>query len=205
MNIPRHDTMKRLRRAARQKRFAEIRERIRVIILARQGKTVGQISSILDRSFRYVQSWAARYRESGFNGLLDKPRSGRPKHLPSELEDAFIERVFQGPRPEDGVTIFTAKSLEKILSEEFNAKYSEGGLYSLMARLKLAWITSRPRHEKNDPAKMEAWKESFKAKSAELKKNSRTWKSRLGFKMNQDLDKKETFIAFGQKKGCDFR
>ena len=159
--------------ATRQKKYLVVRDRLRAVILARQGQSIRQISGKLDYTGRWVQKWVSRYRNLGLDGLWDKPRTGRTRHLPPEQEEAFIKRIFTGPTPEDSVSIFHGHDIQKILAEEFNVVYSESGVYALLARLKLAWITTRPRHEHNDTEKMEAWKEAFKAKYLELKKTSR--------------------------------
>ena len=39
------------------------------------------------------------------NGLWDKPRSGAPKHLRSDQEEAFLERIAQRPKPEDQIKV----------------------------------------------------------------------------------------------------
>ncbi len=173
MDVPQHDAIDFLNWAARQKKFLAVRDRLRAIILARQGQSISQISVKLDYTGRWVQKWVSRYRKLGFDGLWDKPRSGRSRNLPAEQEETFIQRIFLGPTDDDSVSIFHARDIQKILAEEFHATYSESGVYALLARLKLAWITTRPRHEHNDPEKMKAWKEAFKANFLELKKTSR--------------------------------
>lgn len=170
---PKRKTMKFLKWASRLKKFACIRDRIRVIILARRGNTTEEIASNLDYTTRWVYKWAARYRESGFDGLQDRPRSGAPKHLSADQEEAFIDRIFKGPKPEEKISIFHGHHIQKILQNEFGATYSMSGVYRLLERLKLSWITSRARHELNDPEKMEAWKEAFKNKLKEIKKNDK--------------------------------
>lgn len=173
MDVPEHDAMTFLKWATRQKKFLSVRDRLRAVVLARQGQSIRQISAKLDYTGRWVQKWVARYRKLGFDGLWDKPRPGRSRHLPAEQEEAFIQRIFRGPTPEDVVSIFHGPDIQKILADEFHVTYSGSGVYALLARLKLAWITTRPRHEYNNVEKMEDWKEAFKIKYLELKKNSR--------------------------------
>ena len=169
MHVPRKQTTKYLKWATKQKYFLPIRDRIRIVILAIRGKTIKEIASHMECSDRTVQSWVARYRENGIDSLWDKQRSGAPKKLLEEFEDKFVERVFNGPTPEDKVSIFNGIKLREILEIEFGAKYSLDGVYALLKRLKLTWVTSRPIHEKNDPKKMEEWKIMFKKKQKKEK------------------------------------
>jgi len=158
MHVPRKQTTKYLKWATRQKYYLPIRDRIRIVILAIKGKTIKEIASQLEYSGRTIQTWVARYRVNGIDGLWDKQRPGAPKKLLEEHEEKFIERVFNGPSSKDKVSIFTGLTIQKILLTEFNARYTLGGVYALLKRLKMTWITSRPIHEKNDPKKMEEWK-----------------------------------------------
>ncbi|MBF0503084.1 MAG: helix-turn-helix domain-containing protein [Candidatus Riflebacteria bacterium] len=138
MDVPKRDSMKFLKWASRHKKFIAIRDRIRAIILAKRGKTISEISDQLEFSPRWVQKWVARYRDAGFKALWDKPHSGAPKHLPTDREEAFVERIFQGPKTEDKISIFHGYHIQKILQEEFGATYSESGVYALLDRLKLS-------------------------------------------------------------------
>ncbi|GEM_PF-1953206 len=97
MDVPQHDTLEFLKWAARQKKFLVVRDRLRAVILARQGQIISQISVKLDYTGRWVQKWVSRYRKLGFDGLRDKPRSGRNRKLPPEQEATFIQRIFLGP------------------------------------------------------------------------------------------------------------
>lgn len=203
MDVPKRDSMKFLKWASRRKQFAPIRDRIRAVILARRRKTLAEIAAQLEYCTRWVQKWVARYRAGGLDGLWDKPRSGAPKHLRSDQEEAFLERISQGPKPEDQISIFHGHHIQKILKAEFDASYSLDGVYSLLARLRLSWITARPCHEQNDPEKMEEWKKAFKAKLKEIKKNIRGKTSKCGFKMKPDTVSRGTCIESGQKKVFD--
>ena len=48
----------------------------------------------------------------------------------------------------------------RILNEEFGVEYTLNGAYDLLHRLNLSCLTPRPRHEKNDPEAMKAFKQS---------------------------------------------
>ena len=172
MHVPRKHTTKYLKWAIRQKYFLPIRDRIRIIILAIRGKTINEIASQMECCGRNVQKWVARYRVNGIDSLWDKPRPGAPKKLAEELESKFVERIFNGPIPEDKVSIFNGIKIQEILEKEFNAKYTLDGVYALLKRLKLTWVTSRPIHEKNDPKKMKEWKIMFKKNIKKKEKNN---------------------------------
>lgn len=202
MDVPRKHTTKYLKWATKQKYFLPIRDRIRIVILAIRGKTIKEIASQMECCGRSVQKWVARYRINGIDSLWDKPRSGAPKKLAEKFEEEFIERIFNGPLERDKVSIFNGLKIREILEKEFGAKYTLDGVYALLKRLKLTWVTSRPIHEKNDSVKMEEWKTWFKAK-VKKKEEELARKLRYGFKMKHVSDKREAYIGFGQRKGFE--
>lgn len=67
--------------------------------------------------------------------------------------------MLDGPREGDGVCTLRGKDAVRILNGEFGVAYSLNGVYDLLHRLGFSCLSPRPRHEKNDPAAMEAFKE----------------------------------------------
>ena len=90
---------------------------------------------------------------------MGPPRSGQPTKLARDREKAFVARVLAGPRPKDIVTVWRGKDLQRVLAEEFGARYTLMGVYRLLRRLKLSWLCVRPRHPKSDPAAAERFKD----------------------------------------------
>ena len=66
--------------------------------------------------------------------------------------------MINGPLSRDGVCTLRGKDAVKILNKEFGVSYSLPGVYDLLHRLNLSCLKPRPRHEKNDPEKMEQFK-----------------------------------------------
>jgi transposase len=202
MHVPRKQTTKYLKWATRQKYFLPIRDRIRIVILAIRGKTIKEISSQMECCSRNVQKWVARYRINGIDSLWNKPRPGAPKKLAEKFEEEFVERIFNGPIEKDKVSIFNGLKIREILENEFRANYTLDGVYALLKRLKLTWVTSRPVHEKNDLVKMAEWKTWFTAEVKKRKKEHAK-KLRYGSKMKHVSDKRGICIGFGQREDIE--
>ena len=58
-----------------------LRRRAHAILLSDQGHTITQISEILQVRRDAVSRWFKQWEVSGFDGLTDKPRSGRTPAL----------------------------------------------------------------------------------------------------------------------------
>ncbi len=150
----------RLIEQSRRERDAEQRDRLRAVALALQGRRTEEIRSILDRSRAFVQRWVYAYRDGGIEAIAATPHPGGPPRLPPQREAELKTRIDAGPRPEDGVCTLRGLDIQRILEEEFGVCYSLNGVYQLLHRLNYSCLKPRPRHEKNDPQAMAAFRGS---------------------------------------------
>lgn len=65
--------------------------RVLLVERIRQGQSAGEVARALGISVRSVRKWLARERREGLAGLAD--RSTRPRHSPTRLAPAKIERI----------------------------------------------------------------------------------------------------------------
>lgn len=140
-------------------RQAKQRDRYRMALLAIRGHPKKEIAALLGVATSVVETWAYRYRDGGIEALRPKKQPGRSPTLPRERHEAFKARFTAGPREGDGVCTLRGRDAVRILNEEFDAEYTLNGAYDLLHRLNLSCLTPRPRHEKNDPAAMQEFKE----------------------------------------------
>lgn len=70
-----------LRHLARQA-IGRVSERVHFVLFSDQGKTVPEIADLFGYSAETVYTWLQRYDQAGAEGLVDQPRSGRPKQEP---------------------------------------------------------------------------------------------------------------------------
>jgi transposase len=157
MHVECHDTIEELRRAVRRERDGRVRDRIRAVVKARQGRTAKQVAADLGVSRRAVQKWVGRYNGGGLAYLPDAPRPGQPPRCPPEKLGALKRRITEGPRPEDGVCTLRGEDVKRILEKEFGVVQDLSTTYKLMHRLGLSPLRPRRRHVKNDPEAMAAW------------------------------------------------
>src|SRR3982751_1521765 len=58
--------------------------RVHAVVLAKQGRTAGDIAQALGCSLRAVKNWVAQYNRGGIAALDERPRAGRPRLLTPE-------------------------------------------------------------------------------------------------------------------------
>src|SRR5713101_3470651 len=56
--------------------------RAKIVLLAAEGGTNAEIARRLDCSVRTVSLWRKRFFEERLDGLVDRPRPGRPRRFP---------------------------------------------------------------------------------------------------------------------------
>ena len=81
---------KELKRMTRQQ-IGRVAERARMILLSNGGQSIQQIGATLECSDKTVRNWISRCESKGCNGLLDKPRTGRPA-IADEKVKAVVEK-----------------------------------------------------------------------------------------------------------------
>lgn len=145
---------------------AHPRVRIRLIAMGhlQAGKSQQEIAEFLGVNRSAVREWRARLERGGLNGLQEGRRSGSPPRLRREDEERFrcgLERAQQ----ERGGGRMTGKEIAKLLKKEYGAVYSQNGVYSLLKRLGMVWISARSKHPKSDVEAQEAFKKTFPKKS----------------------------------------
>lgn len=147
-----------LKRLIRQEKNAKQRDRYRIALLAIEGWKKLDIASLLGVAKRTVEYWAYRYRDGGLAALTPKPYGGSTPKINGEQAEQFKQRLRNGPKPEDGVCTLRGKDVVQILNKEFGVSYSLSGVYDLLHRLNFSCLKPRPKHEKNDPERMEQFK-----------------------------------------------
>ena len=135
------------------------RDKYRAVTLALQGQGARAIAKVLGRSRRAVQEWVYAYRDGGVDELLPGKSTGQPTKLRRDQEARFRTRLEAGPTEADGVCTLRGKDVVRILESEFQASYTLDGAYALLHRLGFSCLTPRPRHEKNDPAAVQNFKD----------------------------------------------
>lgn len=160
----------RLRQCVRSERSALLRDRHRAVLLALDGHEAIEIARMLGRSRRAVQDWCYRYRDSGLDALLPRPRGRQAPKLPVERQEAFRRRFLAGPTEADAqhgsLATLRGRDAVRILEQEFGVKYSLPGVYCLLHRLGLSCLRPRPRHRKADPQAQQEWLEQAPLLSA---------------------------------------
>lgn len=191
-NLKERDSIKSLKKRMRLKIYSDVRDRIRVIVFALKGSTNPEIAEKLDYSIPWVKKWIRRYKDFGFHGLMDLPRSGAPLKLTEDQVIELYQKILTGPDEDELLSRYRISDIRNLISKSWGIDYSISGLHALMKRMKLSHVTPRPQHPKNDPLVMEEWKKKPRRFSKANDQSIKGKKSRSGFKTSPDLAKRES-------------
>jgi transposase len=147
------DTQEALKAAYLAERDGALRSRLHALWLLRSGKALGAVAAVLGVHYRSVQRWVAWYREGGVPAVRGHQMGGvgQPSFLTAAAQAEIAEVVASG-------CFHTAAEVRDWIAEKYQASYTVGGVYSLLARLQCNPKVPRPINPKADPAAQEAWK-----------------------------------------------
>jgi transposase len=129
------------------------------MVLEGYSRTVAARAMGMDR--QALRDAIHRFNAEDWDGLYDRPRSGRPRKLTQEQQAKLKANILEGPPQESEQSEYRIRHLIDMAQREFEVSYSPSGLRAVLKRLDLSWMTCRPRHPKTDLDAQEAFKADF--------------------------------------------
>jgi transposase len=87
-----------LKRLMKEDPSSRVRMRAHSVLLSNREYSIDEIADIYEADRDSVTGWIDNWIESGYEGLLDQPKSGRPRLLDEKEEEQVKELVKQEPR-----------------------------------------------------------------------------------------------------------
>ena len=114
-----HDALHILDSFLKQTKKARVFRRAQAVRAVVAGQTVKAVSATFQFTNSALRKWLKRFAREGTRGLLDRPRSGRPPKVTSEIETQLNLLVDQDPL-EYGVmhSQWTCRELASVLSQQ---------------------------------------------------------------------------------------
>lgn len=162
LEITRKDfTADELRAAARHCKDTRQARRLLAIALVLEGASRQDAARAAGMDRQTLRDWVHRYNADGIEGLVDKPRSGRPPQLKeAQLRklDAVIEK---GPDvATDKVVRWRCVDLKEVIKTRFNVEISERHVGRILNERGYRRLSVRPRHPQADEATQAAFKKT---------------------------------------------
>lgn len=131
-----------------------------------QGKTYADVADICLVKQLTVQGWVKKYEVGGVLQLVNQPGRGRKSRLKINDND-FKESILALQEERDGGRV-KGQDILDMIKKKFHVTYSLSGLYKVLERRKIVWITGRSIHPNADIEAQEAFKKTSKKSSKGL-------------------------------------
>lgn len=146
-------------RLARQELDGRVRMRLLGLAHLRDGKTPRQIGKMLKVHEKTVLTWLRRFRAGGVPALAEQPGRGAKRRLGAEQEVELKQLLDRAQAQRLGGTL-TGEEIRALVAEQFGIQYSLSGLYNVLHRAGLSWISARSKHPQWDPKAQEGFKKT---------------------------------------------
>ena len=105
--------------------------------------------------------WVSKFQEKGINALLvTKAGRGRVSILPKDMSIEFNKAVVSLQENRNGGRII-GKDVVNFVEEQYGVKYSVSGIYKVLSRMGLSWVSARSIHPKADLEAQETFKKTL--------------------------------------------
>lgn len=146
--------------------------RIKVKLLAlhhlQTGKNLKDVADVILYDERTIKNWLHLFVEFDYEGLIERAGRGRIPRLPVELEQDFKNELIKAYDLKSGGRII-GKEIQDLLANKFDCCYSLPGVYALLDRLNIVWISGRSRHPKHSQEAIDLFKENFEEEVEKIK------------------------------------
>jgi len=146
--------------------------RVKIKLLAlhhlQQGKSIQEVADITLYAAKAVKFWLEDFVDFDYEGLLERPGRGRKPRLPPEQEEEFKYKLTELQDARKGGRVL-AEDIKDLLTEKFDCRYALSGVYALLDRLNLVWVSGRSKHPKNSEEAIDLFKEVFPAEVENVK------------------------------------
>ena len=150
-------------------RDPRIKIKLQALHHLQRGKSVQEVSDITLYNRHSVKSWLEDFVDFDYEGLIEKDGRGRRPRLPLEEEELFKIKLDEFDEQRDGGSS-TAWDIQNLLADAFNCRYSLSGVYSLLDRLNIVWISGRSKHPKNSQEAIDQFKKCFPEEIQRIKR-----------------------------------
>ena len=123
---------------------ANLRDRLRLVGNVQDGMTITGAAAQVNRSQPWGSKWWKRFKNEWFDGLKDRPRSGRPPLVPKETLDQIREEISK-------IAAWTSEPLLELIYKKTGIRYCVGYGGILLRKWKYTMKTPVKQHANRAP------------------------------------------------------
>ena len=126
-----------------------------------EGKSYKTISRIVKYSRQTIGEWVKMYNEGGIDKVLSiREGRGRKARIEASKKEEFNQFVIQLQKDRSGGRII-GEDIVDMIKEKYKESYSVSGVYKLLKRMGMSWVSGRSVHTRSDPEVQGAFKKTL--------------------------------------------
>ena len=149
----------------KKEKDTRVKERLQAVLWRLENTTYTEIAERLKRTIDSVREWIKNWNKRGYEGLLDKPKSGRPTILTleetKEIADELKIKVKESRT--------TCKHIVNKIAEKYQKKMSDEGVRTMLHRHRLSWKKPEKVNYRQDEEQRTQFIEDFSKKNLQFK------------------------------------
>lgn len=124
------------------------------------GKSYAEVGALLLLTTLAVINWVKKYECKGAPGLQQQKGQGRPARL--SIKTPVLQKAITELQEKRKGGRVKGRDILKMIQDKFKVTYTLSGLYELLKRHRMVWITGRSIHPKANPEAQETFKKTSK-------------------------------------------
>lgn len=145
----------------KREKDARIKERLQAVLWRLGNEDYTEIAKRLKRDIDTIREWIKKWNKAGYEGLFDKPKSGRPRILTKEETQEIIDEVNtiekQGQE--------TCNSIVKKIVEKFNKEISSDAVRAIFIKHGISWKKPEKVEYRRDEEQRKTFLKEFSKKN----------------------------------------
>lgn len=154
-----------LKRLYNMEKNAKAKLRLLAAIQRKEGKTLDDIASYLQKPKTTIHDWLQRIEHKGLKNLYDSKQSGKPPRL-SENQLKELENILSDPPLKNGIpfVLWVTNLVQYIILKKFNKKFEVRQVRNIIKKINFTLQIPRQEHRKANKELQEDFKKKIKQK-----------------------------------------
>ena len=132
-----HDALPTLDTFLQQTKEARLFRRAQAVRAVVKGQRLQTVSDTLQFTYSALRKWVYRFASHGTQGLVDRPRSGRPPKLTCELEQHLNRLVDQDPLQHGSLySQWSCRALATVLAQQTGVQLGRESVRGVLKKRK---------------------------------------------------------------------
>lgn len=126
------------------------------------GDNYDEVATMMHYSRKSIMLWVKKFKDGGIESLLSTAVGrGRKPMLSTDLSEEFSKSVIALQENKNGGRII-GEDIVDLVQKKYSVEYSLSGIYKLLSRMGLSWVSARSIHPKADIEVQESFKKTLK-------------------------------------------